>query len=214
MLLSNLTSHPSLITPIANLKIPLVPLPSSKTYPPWFLPASASSSSSIHPDYRSPDVSPPNKEAGQEDERDIEGLRALVQAFEDGAGEGVRDSTGKRKGECHFLASVFANVSMVRPPHPDFSFRPTKYVWTEFTLTTEKIPATRQLLLIPQPPFPAATSSKPSETDEPLLTKIVVYTEHPDTIRRGGALGCIKNCAMDRASMGWLLASEGRSCRS
>jgi len=113
MLLSNLTSHASLLGPIANLKIPLVPLLTSKIYPPWFLPASASSSSSIHPDYRLPEVSPPNADAGQEEEREIEGLRALVQAFEDGAGEGVRDSKGKRKGECHFLASVFANVSMV-----------------------------------------------------------------------------------------------------
>jgi len=42
------------------------------------------------------------------------------------------------------------------------------------------------------------------------LSKIVVYTEHPDTIRRGGALGCIKNCAMDRGSMPWLLASESK----
>lgn len=55
----------------------------------------------------------PNAEAGQEDAREVEALRALVQAFEDGAGEGVKDGKGKRKGECHFLASVFANVSMV-----------------------------------------------------------------------------------------------------
>jgi hypothetical protein len=54
----------------------------------------------------------------------------------------------------------------------------------------------------------------PSEEDEPLLSKIVVYTGHPDTIRRGGALGCIKNCAMDRGSMGWLLASESEYCRA
>lgn len=44
---------------------------------------------------------------------EIEGLRALVQAFEDGAVEGVGKGTGKRKGECHFLASVFANISTV-----------------------------------------------------------------------------------------------------
>lgn len=36
-----------------------------------------------------------------------------MQAFEDGASDGVKDSKGKRKGECHFLASVFANISMV-----------------------------------------------------------------------------------------------------
>jgi hypothetical protein len=74
---------------------------------------SFSSSSSTHPDFRDPAVVPPNAAAGQEPVRDVEGLRALVQAFEDGAGEGVKDGKGKRKGECHFLASVFANVSMV-----------------------------------------------------------------------------------------------------
>ncbi|OCF45537.1 cytoplasmic protein [Kwoniella heveanensis CBS 569] len=182
MLLSNLTSHASLIPTLANLTIPLVPLPKSKVYPPYFLPASASSSSTTHPDYREPAFVPPNEEVGQTDAIDIEGIRALVQAFEDGASEGVKEGKGKRKGECHFLASVFANISMA--------------------------PSTRQLLLTPRPPFPQPSSAEPSEEDEPLLSKIVVYTEHPDTIRRGGALGCIKNCAMDRGSMGWLLASE------
>lgn len=73
------------------------------------------------------------------------------------------------------------------------------------------MPSTRSLLLVPRPPFPQPSSALPSEDDEPLLAKIVVFTEHPDTIRRGGALGCIKNCAMDRGSMGWLLASERTS---
>ncbi|WWC92461.1 uncharacterized protein L201_007419 [Kwoniella dendrophila CBS 6074] len=184
MLLSNLTSHPSLVSSLTNLTIPLVPLPKSKHYPPWFLPASASSSSTTHPDYRDPTYLPPNKEAEQGDEIEIDAIRALVQAFEDGASEGVKEgkSESKRKGECHFLSSVFANISMA--------------------------PSTRHLLLTPRPPFPHPSTADPSDQDEPLLSKIVVYTEHPDTIRRGGALGCIKNCAMDRGSMGWLLASE------
>ncbi|KAK8850674.1 hypothetical protein IAR55_004594 [Kwoniella newhampshirensis] len=182
MLLSNLTSHTSLISSLTTLTIPIVPLPKSKHYPPYYLPASASSSSTIHPDFRDPTYGPVNAEVAQEEEHDIEAIRALVQAFEDGASEGVKEGKGKRKGECHFLASVFANISMA--------------------------PATRQLLLVPRPPFPQPSSAEPSEDDEPLLSKIVVYTEHPDTIRRGGAMGCIKNCAMDRGSMGWLLASE------
>jgi len=113
MLLSNLTSHPSLLPAILSLTIPIIPLPRSKHYPPYFLPSSASLSSTTHPDYRDPAVSRPNAEAGQEPEREIEGIRALVQAFEDGAAEGVKEGSGKRKGECHFLASVFANISMV-----------------------------------------------------------------------------------------------------
>lgn len=98
---------------IAALKVPIVPLPKAKEFPPYYLPASASKSSTVHPEFRDTAFTAPNEEAGQEPERDIEAVRALVQAFEDGAGEGVRDSNGKRKGECHFLASVFANLSMV-----------------------------------------------------------------------------------------------------
>lgn len=81
------------------------------------------------------------------------------------------------------------------------------------TANSVQIPATRHLLLTPQPPFPAPSGASPSIDDEPLLAKIVVYTEHPDTIRRGGALGCIKNCAMDRGSMPWLLAAEDERVR-
>jgi hypothetical protein len=114
MLLSNLTSHPSLLAPISTITIPVVPLPRSKIYPPYYLPASASSSSTRHADFRDRTLNQPDGGVGQSDEVYIEGLRALVQAFEDGAGEGVGKGTGKRKGECHFLASVFANVSTVR----------------------------------------------------------------------------------------------------
>lgn len=181
MLLSNLTSHPGLVPQIANLQIPVVSMPKSKNYPPYYLPACASSSSTIHPDFRDPAFVPPNAEVGQEPERDIEGLRALVAAFEDGASEGVKEGKGKRKGDVNFLASVFANISM--------------------------LPATRDLLLTPQPAFPAPSSER-TDDDEPLLAKIVVYTEHPDTIRRGGALGTIKNCAMERGTHPWLLATE------
>lgn len=47
----------------------------------------------------------------------VDAVRALVQAFEDGAGEGVEEGKegAKRKGGVHFLASVFANISMVSP---------------------------------------------------------------------------------------------------
>lgn len=113
MLLSNLSSHPTLVPTIAHLTVPIVPLPLSKHYPPYYFPASASSSSTIHPDYRDPAFVPPNKEAGQEEERPVEAVRALVQAFEDGASDGVKDGKGKRKGDCNFLASVFANITMV-----------------------------------------------------------------------------------------------------
>ncbi|KAL1412416.1 Protein hgh1 [Vanrija albida] len=188
MLLSNLSSHPAIVPTIAHLTVPIVALPLSKHFPPYYFPACASASSTIHPDYRDPAFVPPNKEAGQEPERQVEAVRALVQAFEDGASEGVKEGKGKRKGDCHFLASVFANISMV--------------------------PATRGILLTPQPTFPAPSKEEtPSDDEEPLLSKIVVYSEFPDTIRRGGTLGTIKNCAMDRACHPWLLATEDERVR-
>ena len=119
MLLSNLTSHPTLLPQIVNVDIPIIPLTKSKHFPPYYLPAAASASSTIHPDWRDPYVTKPNYEAGQEDERTFEGLRALVQAFEDGAAEAVKEGKGKRKGDVNFLASVFANISMVRRSDPN-----------------------------------------------------------------------------------------------
>lgn len=118
MLLSNISSHHSLLSSLANLYVPLVPLPNASKKdegePTWYLPAGISASSTVHRDYRDPTIVPPNKEAGQGDERPVEAIRALVQAFEDGAAQGVKEGKGKRKGECHFLASVFANISTVR----------------------------------------------------------------------------------------------------
>ncbi|KAI9633399.1 putative cytoplasm protein [Dioszegia hungarica] len=207
MLLSNLTSHTALLPSLASLTIPVVPLPQSKTYPPYYLTASASASSFRHPDFRDRMLNQPDAGVGQGEEVEVEGLRALVQAFEDGAGEGVVKGTGKRKGECHFLASVFANVST--------------------------LPATRSLLLTPYSPFPnpstfpttstTADASTPSDADmvdapapvepEPLLSKLTPHTSHPDIIRRGGCLGAIKNIALDRGCHAFLLAGEGDRVR-
>ena len=139
MLLSNISSHHSLLPSLASLSIPLVPFSNPSKIPPpshssgddsqaaesaavgkaervepgWYLPEGLSASSTVHRDYRDPAICPPNKEAGQGEERQVEAIRALVQAFEDGAAGGVKEGKGKRKGECHFLASVFANISTV-----------------------------------------------------------------------------------------------------
>ncbi|GHJ85089.1 hypothetical protein NliqN6_1491 [Naganishia liquefaciens] len=186
MLLSNISSHASITPMIPLLQIPIIempPLPASypnaSTIPPYYFPLSRSASSTIHPAFR------PEMEAKPDQLPTVDAVRALVQAFEDGAAEGVEEGKegAKRKGGVHFLASVFANISMVRQ--------------------------TRPTLLSPYPAFPKPVDPENlSPDDEPLLTKIVVYTEHKDTIRRGGALGCIKNAAMDRASHPFLLATE------
>lgn len=83
----------------------------------------------------------------------------LVDAFVEAAvvpGESGGDR--KRKGDLHFLASVFANITVA--------------------------PAGRLALL-----------SLRSGTSEFLLAKLLSFTEHPDTIRRGGVASTLKNCA-------------------
>lgn len=133
MLLSNITSHPSLTPHLATLTIPIIRFinpnsdPISSNYPLYFYPLSISSSSTIHPLYRPDQINPDSK-----DLEAVEAIRVLVQAFEEGGvvsermmesdGEGkggdaekkVETGAGRRrKGGVHFLGSVFANMSMV-----------------------------------------------------------------------------------------------------
>ncbi|CAG8471883.1 8440_t:CDS:10 [Funneliformis mosseae] len=63
-----------------------------------------------------------------------------------------------KEAEFHFLASVFANVTML-PQGRDF--------------------------------FLSNASSSENVTP---LSKLIVFTEHPNIIRRGGVVSCIKNC--------------------
>jgi hypothetical protein len=114
MLLSNITFHASLTPNLSNLMIPIIsiPTPASDTTvpppPPYFFPLSRSGSSTIHLHYR------PEMEDDPASIPKVEAVRALVQAFEDGSAEGVaKGDPAKRKGTVHFLASVFANISMV-----------------------------------------------------------------------------------------------------
>lgn len=160
----------------------------------------------------------PDAGVGQSEEEQVEGLRALVQAFEDGSGEGVAKGEGKRKGECHFLASVFANVSTVSTELRAYQMQSNMHsCWLKLQL-----PSTRSLLLTPYPPFPQPSTSAPETPEttsdtaleyEPLLSKLTPYTTHPDTIRRGGCLGAIKNIALDRGCHAFLLAGEGDRVR-
>lgn len=116
MLLSNISAHPNITPMIPLLQIPILempPLPASfpnaSSIPPYYYPLSRSASSTVHPAFR------PDMEEKPEKLPTVDAVRALVQAFEDGAGEGVDEGKegAKRKGGVHFLASVFANISMV-----------------------------------------------------------------------------------------------------
>lgn len=72
----------------------------------------------------------------------------------------------------HFLASVLANLSVVRLLPTLTSIRDAY---------DAQSPAGRQALL-----------ARPSGAEPCPLARIAVFTEHPDPIRRGGAAVCIK----------------------
>ncbi|KAH9943846.1 DUF383-domain-containing protein [Amylocystis lapponica] len=112
--------------------------------------------------------------------RDIIALPLLIDAFMQGAA--VDDAQDKdkrpRKADLHFLSSVFANISV--------------------------IPAGRLFFLTPRP-------ADPLKTDGALeypLSKILAFTEHKDTIRRGGVASTLKNCAFHVQAHRALLAPD------
>lgn len=100
MLLSNLTASSGACSVLLTLKIPVIPLPNNILYP-----TESRCGSCPAP------VPYPQGEPQQ-----VMALPLLVDAFVDGATVGDSEdlSKRKRKGELHFLASVFGNMSMVR----------------------------------------------------------------------------------------------------
>ncbi|KAG2362174.1 hypothetical protein BDR07DRAFT_1357939 [Suillus spraguei] len=153
MLLSNITASSSSCAALLALKVPILKTPSSSS--PLFPTLSRSGTCSAPIPY------PPGEP------QDILALPILIDAFVEGASiDPSKDRTfRKRKGDLHFLASVFANISTS--------------------------PAGRAFFVTPRPTDPL----NPNSTNEYPLAKIVVFTEHQDTIRRGGVASTLKNCA-------------------
>ncbi|KAH9967398.1 DUF383-domain-containing protein [Russula dissimulans] len=102
-------------------------------------------------------------------EVNVRTLPLLVDAFVQAANIDLSTPLDKRprKSELHFLASVFANLSTSLPG--------------------------RVFFLTPQPLDPL--KPEVSEQVEYPLAKLVLFTEHRDTIRRGGVSSLIKNCS-------------------
>ncbi|KZT53005.1 DUF383-domain-containing protein [Calocera cornea HHB12733] len=166
MLLGNITVSPTACSTLVTLKIPVVPLPKEK--PPYYPTASRSATSSAPSTYR------------YTDETQVAALPLLLDAFIDGARVPVAgDDTEKRKGDLHFLASVFANISA--------------------------IPAGRTLFLTPVAREAAIYGQEEAEY---MLAKLLAFTEHKDTMRRGGVLSTIKNCSFYAPAHRALLSPE------
>lgn len=100
MLLSNISTEPATCMKLAELKIPVIRISGS---PIAFYPTLSRASSS-----------PPPTPYPQGTVEDVLALPLLVQAFVQGARTDVSSPVPARKGELHFLASVFANMTTVR----------------------------------------------------------------------------------------------------
>lgn len=117
---------------------------------------------------------------------DLDALPLLVDAFASSAkvtsGDTATPST--RKGELHFLSSVFANLS-VTPAGRNFFLTATP----------------TQILGL------SGSQEGPSSFEYP-LSRLTSFTEHADTIRRGGVASVIKNCSFHKPAHRALLLPE------
>ncbi|KAH7093923.1 DUF383-domain-containing protein [Auriculariales sp. MPI-PUGE-AT-0066] len=147
MVLSNLSMFPQPLANLVALEIPIVH--DSALSPPYYPPYSRSGTS-IAPDTLS-SIETVN----------VRALPLLIDAFADAAR--VEGKEKARKGELHFLASVFANLSGSNAGDAD-------------------------------PEYP--------------LAKIIVFTEHKDTIRRGGVVSTLKNCTFHAPAHKAILSPE------
>ncbi|KAK0444825.1 hypothetical protein EV421DRAFT_2034839 [Armillaria borealis] len=111
---------------------------------------------------------------------DVLALPLLLDAFVQGSQLKQTEDPSKhlRKSELHFLASVFANVASSS--------------------------SGRSFFLTPRP----ANFLKPNDSIEYPLAKLVTFTEHKDTIRRGGVANTIKNCSFHSAGHRAMLTPE------
>ena len=99
MLLSNITSQPSVCAALISLEIPIIRLESGP--------------SSFYPTQSRSGTSPAPNPYPSSDERSVPALPLLLQAFVQAANIDSSEAQRTRKGDLHFLASVFANISMV-----------------------------------------------------------------------------------------------------
>ncbi len=104
MLLSNLTADAAACTLLLNLEIPVLPHPSAS--PPFY------------PYHSRCATSPSPTDVQSRDPINVPALPLLLQAFVQGAHIDTTDESmaRTRKGDLHFLATVFANLSVVRQP--------------------------------------------------------------------------------------------------
>ncbi|KAK7031687.1 hypothetical protein R3P38DRAFT_2925142 [Favolaschia claudopus] len=169
MLLSNLTASSAASSTLLSLNIEIIPEPG---FPNAFYPSQSRCATAVAP------TPYPAAET-----QSVPALPLLVDAFVQGAETDDQGDLSKRvrKGDLHFLASVFANLSTS--------------------------PAGRNFFLDPK-------QSNPLQVNAVLeypLAKFVPFTEHKDTIRRGGVASTIKNCAFHAKAHRAILSPDSDS---
>ncbi|KAI6101213.1 hypothetical protein F5141DRAFT_288224 [Pisolithus sp. B1] len=169
MLLSNITASTSACSALLTLKVPLVTLtPSVSSQVSYYTPHSRSGTCPAPVPYPSGEP------------QEFLALPLLVDAFVQGASLDQSEDKSKRarRGDLHFLSSVFANISTS--------------------------PVGRLFFVTPRPTDPM----KPDSALEYPLAKILPFTEHQDTIRRGGVASTLKNCAFHSPAHKAILSPE------
>lgn len=99
----------------------------------------------------------------------------------------------KRKTNCNFLASVFANITVI-PKGRDYFVAPLSASSAAASATAQAAAAASQddVLAPPAKEYPVA--------------RIMVFTEHPDLIRRGGVISSLKNVFFVKSAHKLLIA--------
>ncbi|TCD71800.1 hypothetical protein EIP91_003143 [Steccherinum ochraceum] len=164
MLLSNMTASATVCAALLSLNISVIPDEKSSSY--------------YAVDSRSGTCMPPHPYPSGEP-KPVLALPLLIEAFsKTTVPEGSEKAQPVRKGDLHFLSSVFANISAT--------------------------PAGRMFFVTPRPANPLQTDG-PLEYP---LSKLLAFTEHPDLIRRGGIASTLKNCAFQVHAHKALLSPE------
>ncbi|GJJ11446.1 hypothetical protein Clacol_005679 [Clathrus columnatus] len=169
MLLSNLTSQQSVCSTLLSLKIPII-IDQSLSY--GFYPTQSRSGTSETPSLLTSGI------------KEVVALPLLLDAFSTSAkveGSGSTASLSTRKGELHFLSSVFANLSLT--------------------------PNGRLFFLTPISVDLLGPNTNSKQVEYP-ISKVISFTEHKDTIRRGGVAAVIKNCCFHAQAHKALLSLE------
>ena len=168
MLLSNLTASSAACSTLLSIKVSVIP--------------DSRLSNSLYTIYSRCGSCPAPVPYPTGETREILALPLLVDAFVQGSQvvESGDLSKRTRKAELHFLASVFANLTVVRI-----------FVYASQPLPQNndlQSPAGRNFFLSPQP----TDVLKSDSSLEYILAKLVPFTEHKDKIRRGGVASTIK----------------------